>query len=77
MQAEPLGTVACPAIFAEYRLAFSVSRASRPVVVVSWNEIGCGGVGITVNGRSQPPLTGQGGTVAALVDHVVHVSWGP
>jgi hypothetical protein len=76
MQAEPLGTVACPAIFAEYQLAFSVSRASRPGVVVSSNDTGCGGAGIIVNGRPQPPLTDQGGAVAALVDHVVHVSWG-
>jgi len=75
MQAEPVGTVACPAIVAEYQLAFSVSRSSRPVVVVSWNVIGCGGAGITVDGRPQPPLTDQGGTVAALVGQMVHVSW--
>ena len=75
MQAEPLGTVACPAIFADYQVAFSVSRPGRPVVVVSSNETGCGGAGITVNGRPQPPLTDQGGTVAALVDQVVRVSW--
>jgi len=75
MQAEPLGTTSCPAIFAEYQLAFSVSRPSHPVVVVSANEIGCGGAGITVNGQQQPPLTDQGATVAALVGQVVRVSW--
>jgi hypothetical protein len=74
MRAEPLGTIACPAIFAEYRLAFSVSRTSRPVVVVTANETGCGGAGITVNGRPQPPLTDPG-TVAALIDQVVRVAW--
>ena len=74
MRAEPLGTVACPAIFAEYQLAFSVSRYSRPVVAVSSNETGCGGSGIIVNGQAQPPLEDYG-TVAALVDHVVAVTW--
>ena len=75
MQAEPLGTTSCPAIFAEYQLAFSVSRPSHPAVVVSANEIGCGGAGITVNGQQQPLLTDQGGTVAAVADQVVRVSW--
>ena len=75
MQAEPLGATGCPAIWAEYTVAFSVSRSSRPVVVVSANETGCGGAGITVNGQQQPPLVDQGGTVAALVDQVVKVTW--
>jgi hypothetical protein len=74
MPAEPLGTVACPAIFADYRVAFSVSRSSRPVVVISANETGCGGAGITVDGRQQPALTDRG-AVAALVDQVVSVAW--
>ena len=73
MRAEPLGTVACPAIFAQYQLAFSVSRHSRPVVVVSSNETGCGGSGVTVNGQQQPPLADHG-TVAALVGQVVTVT---
>lgn len=75
MQAEPLETVNCPAIFAQYQLSFSVSQASRPAVVVSANETGCGGASITVNGRQQPPLVDQGGTVAALVDRAVSVTW--
>ncbi len=75
MQAEPLGTVSCPAIFAEYQLAFSVSRTSRPVVVVSANNAGCPGAGITVNGQQQPPLTDDGAEVAALADQVVTVTW--
>jgi hypothetical protein len=74
MRAEPLGTVACPAIWAEYQLAFSVSRHGHPAVMVSANETGCGGAGITVNGRQQPPLDDPG-TVAALVDQVVTVTW--
>jgi hypothetical protein len=75
MQAEPLGPVSCPAIFAEYQLSFSVSRTSRPVVVVSANETGCGGAGITVNGHQQPPLTDDGAEVATLTDQVVTVTW--
>jgi hypothetical protein len=74
MQAEPIGPVACPAIFAEYQLAFSVSLHSRPVVVVSTNEIGCDGSGITVSGQQQPPLADDG-QVAALADQVVTVTW--
>jgi hypothetical protein len=75
MQAEPLAALSCPAIFAEYKLAFSVSRSSPPVVVVSANQAGCGGAGITVNGRQQPPLTDDGARVAALTDQVVKVTW--
>ena len=75
MQAEPLGTVSCPAIFADYTVSFSVSRSSRPAVVVTANETGCGGAGITVNGQQQPPLVDQNGTVASLVDQVVKVTW--
>jgi hypothetical protein len=74
MQAAPSGVVACPAIWADYQLAFSVSRQSRPVVVVSANQDGCGGAGITVDGRAQPALDDRG-TVAALVDRVVTVTW--
>jgi hypothetical protein len=75
MQAEPIGPVGCPAIFAEYQLAFSVSRTSRPAVVVSANNAGCPGAGITVNGQQQPPLTDDGAEVAALADQVVTVTW--
>jgi hypothetical protein len=74
MQAAPSAVVSCPAIWADYQLAFSVSRQSRPVVVVSANQDGCGGAGITVNGRTQPALQDHG-TVAALVDQVVTVAW--
>ena len=74
LPAEPLGTVACPAIFADYQVAFSVSRPSRPAVVISFNETGCGGTGITVHGRPQPPLEDHG-SVAALVDQVVKVTY--
>jgi hypothetical protein len=77
MQAEPLGTVSCPAIFAEYQLAFSVSRHSRPVVVVSANNAGCPGAGITVNGQQQPLLTDDGAEVAALADQQVTVTSPP
>jgi hypothetical protein len=73
LQAEPIGTVSCPADFEDYQLSFSVSRPGRPPVVVSATETGCGGVGITVNGRSQPPLADDG-AVGALVRQVVPVT---
>jgi hypothetical protein len=73
LQAEPIGTTACPADFEDYQLSFSVSRQSRPAVVVSATETGCGGVGITVNGHSQPPLADYG-AVGALVRQVVPVT---
>jgi hypothetical protein len=74
LPAEPLGTVACPAIWAEYQVAFSVSRHSRPVVVISFNQADCVGTGITVDGRTQPALEDHG-QVPALVDQVVTVTW--
>ncbi len=74
MQALPPGAAACPEIFADYQVAFSVSRQSRPAVVVTANETGCGGAGIIVSGRTQPGLQDRG-MVAALVDQVVRVSW--
>jgi hypothetical protein len=70
MQAEPPGVVACPADFEDYQLSFSVSAYSRPAVVVSANESGCGGAQVTVDGRAQPALADHG-TVAALVRQVV------
>ena len=70
MQAEPPGAVACPADFEDYQLSFSVSAHSRPVVVVSANESGCGGAQVTIDGRAQPALA-DNGTVAALVRQVV------
>jgi hypothetical protein len=74
LPAEPLGTFGCPAIFAEYQVAFSASPHSRPVVVISFNETGCGGAGITVNGRTQSALE-DNGRLAALVDQMVKVTW--
>ena len=70
MSAEPQGVVACPADFEDYQLSFSVSRRSRPVVVVRTTESGCGGAQVTVDGRAQPALADHG-TVAALVRQVV------
>jgi hypothetical protein len=75
-QAEPDIAIACPADFADYQLAFSVSRHSRPVVVVRSNQSGCGGSQVTVDGRQQPSLA-DGGAVPALVDQVVSVHWQP
>jgi hypothetical protein len=75
-QAEPDVTLNCPADFADYQLAFSVSRHSRPVVAVWSTYNGCGGSGITVDGQRQPSLADDG-AVAALVDQVVGVHWQP
>jgi hypothetical protein len=68
--AEPPVTIACPAIWVTYRLALSVSRHSRPVVVIWANEIGCGGSAIAVDGRPQPALE-DNGAVAAAADHAL------
>jgi hypothetical protein len=73
-QAEPAVALGCPADFADYQLAFSVSRHSRPVVVVRSTQTGCGGSQITVDGHRQPSLADDG-TVAALADQVVDVYW--
>jgi hypothetical protein len=68
--AEPPIAINCPLIRVTYQLSLSVSRHARPVVVVSANEIGCGGVSITVNGRSQPALA-DGGAVAAAANQAL------
>ena len=70
MQAAPPGAVACPSDFEDYQLSFSASAHSRPAVVVSATESGCGGAQVTVDGRAQPALADQG-AVAALVRQVV------
>ena len=72
-QAEPTAAVVCPADFEDYQLSFSVSRNSRPAVVVSATETGCGGAQVTVNGQSQPSLADDG-SVGALVRQVVSVT---
>jgi hypothetical protein len=71
-QAEPPVAFGCPAIFAEYRLGLSVSRHTRPVVVITTNQWSCGGSGITVDGRAQPGLA-DGGAVAALVNRALGI----
>jgi hypothetical protein len=63
--AEPPITINCPAIFVTYELSLSVSRHTRPVVVVWANEIGCGGSAITVDGKAQPALADSGAVAAA------------
>jgi hypothetical protein len=68
--AEPPVAFPCPATFVTYRLALSVSRHSRPVVVIWANSISCGGSAITVAGRAQPALADDG-AVAAAADHAL------
>jgi hypothetical protein len=63
--AEPPVAINCPAIFVTYQLALSVSRHSRPVVMIWTNSISCGGTAITVNGRPQPGLADDGAVAAA------------
>jgi hypothetical protein len=69
-QAQPPGTVNCPADWATYQLALSVSRRSRPVVEISATQSSCGGTGITVAGRAQPALA-DGGAVAVIIDRAL------
>ena len=54
-QAEPDVALGCPADFADYQLAFSVSRYSRPVVVVRSSQTGCGDQGSRSTGRGSRP----------------------
>ncbi len=63
--AEPPVAINCPAIFVTYQLALSVSRHSRPVVMIWTNSIGCGGTAITVDGRPQPGLADDGAVAVA------------
>jgi hypothetical protein len=63
--AEPPVAINCPAIFVTYQLALSVSRHTRPEVVIFANSISCGGSAITVDGRRQPALADRGAVAAA------------
>jgi hypothetical protein len=72
-QAEPPVAFGCPLIFAEYRLALSVSPHTGPVVVITTNEWACGGSGITVDGQAQPPLADLG-AVAAIVNRALDLN---
>jgi hypothetical protein len=58
--AQPPVTIVCPSDAVTYQLALSVSRRSRPVVVISATPSACGGSGITVNGHPQPALADYG-----------------
>jgi hypothetical protein len=71
--AEPAEAINCPMEFAGYRLALSVSRSSRPAVVISTTQWPCGGTAITVNGHPQPALA-DNGSAAALVRQFVSVT---
>jgi len=63
--AAPPVYLSCPAIFVTYQLTLSVSRRTRPAVVIFANSISCGGTQITVDGRSQPALADLGAVAAA------------
>lgn len=69
-QVEPTRIANCPAIFATYRLAFSVSRRSTPVVVVTATQWPCEGAQITVERRKQPPLQ-DAAAVVAIADRLL------
>jgi hypothetical protein len=66
----PVQTIGCPLVFAEYRLAFAVSRRARPAVVVMASRWPCEGAQIRVSGRLQPPLE-DAGTVVTTADQVL------
>lgn len=51
----------CPMIAVTYTLAFQTSATAKPGLVI--DASGCGSVGITVNGRTQPALADPGGLV--------------
>jgi len=73
---QPVAVPNCPAIFAYYRLAFAVSRHSRPGVVVLATRGPCGGAQIRAGGQQQPPLEDDGAVVTA-VDRLLGVTPGP
>jgi len=75
-QAAPLVAMHCPAAFASYRLTFASPRPGLPAVVVSTTRWPCGGAGITVGGRTQPPLLAAN-TVVAIADQALGVIPGP
>jgi len=70
---QPVLIANCPMIFADYRLAFAVSRHSRPAVVVSATRNPCEGAQIRADGRTQPPLKNEG-TVVAMADRLLGVT---
>lgn len=63
--AEATVTANCPAIFANYRLAFAVTRHSAPAVVLTATMQSCLGIGVTVLGHKQPTLAVSGALVSA------------
>ncbi len=67
---QPVQAISCPLVFADYRLAFAVSRQARPVVVVVATRWPCEGAQIRVSGRLQPPLE-DAGTVVTAADRVL------
>jgi hypothetical protein len=73
---QPVRIANCPMIFADYRLAFAVSRHSRPAVVVSATRNPCEGAQVRTDGRTQPPLEDEG-TVVAMADRLLGVTPGP
>jgi hypothetical protein len=70
---QPVQVPNCPDIFADYRLAFAVSRQARPVVVVVATRWPCEGAQIRVSGRLQLPLE-DAGTVVTTADQVLGVT---
>ena len=72
LPAAPGAITSCPAISVTYTLSFRSSAAARPYLVATTS--GCGGVGITVNGRTQPGLADPDSLIlravkAALAGH--------
>jgi hypothetical protein len=72
---QPVQVPDCPAIFAYYRLAFAVSRHSRPAVVVLATRQPCGGAQIRAGAQTQPPLE-DAGTVVSTADGLLGVTPG-
>lgn len=71
----PVQEANCPALVADYRLAFAVTQQGRPAVVVYATRQPCVGVRIVVGGRVQPPLQ-DGGKVVGIADRLPGVTSG-
>jgi hypothetical protein len=55
------GAQSCPEDFGlDVRLVFRLTGASQPLAVADVDPQGCGGVGLRLRGRAQPPLTSEG-----------------
>jgi hypothetical protein len=72
-QVNPVMTISCPLIFAAYRLAFAVTRLSRPAIVVTASRWQCEGAQVSVGAQKEPSLQ-NAATVVAIADRLLGVT---